>query len=91
MEIQTPKTFLDKLVSSDANLAFLMVNVCGIMWYSVIHHNNLPDGMVTIVLGIFAGKTVHGVVAMKQENGNNNGNGGNGHSILSAIKGTKKP
>ena len=79
------KSFWERVISSDANLTFLMLNVCGIMWYVTLNHTSLPDGMVTLVLGIFTGKTVHGVITSKNGNGNSNG-----HSILSALK-PKKP
>lgn len=81
------KPFWERVISSDINLTFLLVNVVGIMWYVTIKQHPLPEGMVMLVLGIFGGKTAHGI--MQAKNGNSNGNG-NGHSILSQFKGPKK-
>lgn len=48
-------------MGSSAGIGLLMVSTVCMLWYSQITGKPIPDGTATLILGIFAAKTSHGI------------------------------
>lgn len=75
----TIKDIANFATKADTGMMILITNVVGLLWYCAVTGHHLPEGTSVIVLGIFAGKTTHGIMSPLLNGHNGNGNGKNGH------------
>jgi hypothetical protein len=52
-------------MKSDVGIGFLLLNMVAIVWYCTLTGRELQGNVVMLVLGIFTGKTFHGIFSGK--------------------------